>query len=236
MLMREEIAPSFYIEDHAVLVALIVKSAGESGRKAVMKGIAAYGRERGLRGAARCLADGEPLSLKNYMLYGEWADPRGWSASEVVALSPNYRTNMTRCGWCDTWKKYGLLEYGKAYCDCVDENLVYGFNPTLAFRMGEVMAHGGVACEFDWLGFVPADAAEAEAMAARRAELIPRVTRDFLYHCGHVFSTFGREIYLEFGLERGREILGRAMAEYERLFGREKREAVEAEARQNFLV
>ena len=78
---RHEAAKDFYIEDHAVLAALFVKSAmgkyEDSGEKAVLRAIAAYGRERGLRAAMRCRDRGEDLSMENYILYGEWDDPKG---------------------------------------------------------------------------------------------------------------------------------------------------------------
>ena len=239
MTKREATAERFYIDDHAVLFACLARRAeelaGERGTETIVRAIVVYGRERGLRGAMRCLADGEPLSGKNYILYGEWADPRGWSRSEVAATAPHYRTNMTVCGWCESWEKHGLLEYGRLYCDWVDANLVYGFNPALRLEMPKTLSRGEKCCTFDWLDCTFGSEAEAEAMAARRAELIPRVTKDFLYHCGHLLSTFRRELLLEFGLVKGEEIVGRALGDYGELFEEEKAQSVVQESRQNFL-
>jgi hypothetical protein len=197
-----------------------------------LRAIAVYGRERGLRAAMRCLNDKESLSMENYILYGEWHDQRGASKSEIAALVPNYRTNMTVCGWCDAWIGHGLLEYGRLYCDNVDENLVYGFNPELKLVMGKILSHGEGVCEFHWTG---CHFESASDVARRRKEKIPRVTRDFLYHCGHLESTFRREILVEFGLVKGDEIISSALGEYEKIFGAEKRSAIALEARQNFL-
>jgi hypothetical protein len=237
--IEKKIVANFYIDDHAILYGAIARSAielcGERGRETVVRGIAAYGRERGLRMAMRCLADDEPLSGKNYILYGEWADVRGWSKSEVTATVPNYRTNMVVCGWCDAWKKHGLIEYGKIYCDHADENLVYGFNPELVLKMGNVMSHHGGPCEFDWVSCVFENDDEANAMASRRAELIPRVTKDFLYHCGHLLSAFRREIMLALGLRKGNEIIEKALADYLAVCGVEKRKALLQESRRNYL-
>ncbi|MDL2264737.1 L-2-amino-thiazoline-4-carboxylic acid hydrolase [Synergistaceae bacterium OttesenSCG-928-I11] len=229
----------FYIDDHAVLFACLteraIKAFGNRGRMAVIEGVSIYCRERGLRMAMRCLADGEPLSGKNYVLYGEWADERGWSKSVRVATNPNLRTNMTVCGWCDTWKKYDLLKYGAVYCDWADENLVYGFNPELKLVMGNVMSRSDGPCEFDWVSCTFEDDAEAAAMAARRAELIPRVTKDFLYHTAHVLSAFRRVFLLSFGLVEGRALVDGALARYGELLGDEKIAALEEESRKNFL-
>lgn len=236
---RNEVIENFYIDDHAVLFACLaeraIKSFGNRGRMAVIEGVSIYCRERGLRMAMRCLADGEPLSGKNYVVYGEWVDVRGWSKSERVATSPNLRTNMTVCGWCDVWKKYDLLEYGAIYCDWADENLVYGFNPELKLVMGNVMSRLGGPCEFDWVSCTFEDDAEAGAMASRRAELIPRVTKDFLYHTGHLLSAFRRVFLLSFGLVEGGRLVQGALARYKELLGGEKIAVLEEESRKNFL-
>ncbi|MDR3280111.1 MAG: L-2-amino-thiazoline-4-carboxylic acid hydrolase [Synergistaceae bacterium] len=225
----------FYIEDHATLFALLAKNAIDGyseGRSATTQAIASYGRERGMRAAARCMADGLPLSMENYILYGEWADPRNGSRAEIAALEPNYKTNVSVCGWCEAWKKHGLLEYGKIYCDNADLNLVRGFNPDLELGMGGILSRGDAVCEFDWLGCKIED---TNKFALRRSELTPQVTRDFLYHCGHLLSTFRRVVYLELGLVAGRKIISRAMRDYENIFGAEKTIALSLESEKNFL-
>ena len=126
-------ASAFYIDDHALLYALAARAAeqrmGEPGRRAAEEAVVIYGRERGARCALRCLADGQPLTMENYLLYGEWVDDRGWSKGGVEAFSPVYRTRTTTCGWCESWRRTDLLDYGKGYCTFIDKNLVFGFNP-----------------------------------------------------------------------------------------------------------
>ena len=84
---RKEIAEQFYMEEHAVLYALLVKAArelyGDKGELANVEGTIQYGRERGRRMALRALKDGEDLSPKNYLLYSEWVDDRKWSKKDV---------------------------------------------------------------------------------------------------------------------------------------------------------
>lgn len=232
---RETAAKRFYIEDHAVLLALITRQAdidrGAEGREAVARSVEHYGRERGMRAAMRCLADGEPLSMGNYILYGEWDDPQKVSISEAV-FDPGYRTRVTTCGWCEAWKKHGLLEYGRVYCDSADENLVFGFNPALTLKMDKILSRGDECCSFDWIGCEFKDAEEA---SRKRKNLIARVTRDFLYHCGHVLSTFRREICFGLGIQKGEEIISRALSEYRKIFGALKKNALVQEAERNFF-
>ena len=228
---------SFYIDDHAVLYALLAKnvknSCGELSDKILEAAVTAYGKERGLRSAKRCLADGEELSGANFILYGEWADPRGLSKNETDTGNPWIKTRMTTCGWCEAWKKYNMLEDGKSYCSWVDASLLHGFNPALRLEMSKVLSHGDEWCEFDWLD---ADAAAAKSLPERRRELIPRVTKDFLYHSGHLLSVFRRELYFELGLLRGADIIKQALSDYGALFGDEKASAVLEESEQNFLT
>lgn len=229
----------FYIDDHALLYAYTAQSAdelaGEQGLEATIKAIVAYSRERGLRAAARCVLDGEPLSGKNYILYGEWFDPRAWAKSKITATTPYYKTTTTLCPWCDIWKESGLLKYGKLYCDWVDMNLLRGFNPDLRLEMPGIISHGAAGCEFEWLDCVFESEEEAASMESRRAELIPRVTKDFLYHCGHLLSAFRRELYLELGLLKGKAIIEAAVAKYEDRFGSDKAQEVVKESFQDFL-
>ena len=87
MYCRDCIAQEFYIEEHAILYALLVKCAkefyGEAGWDASIQGTILYGTERGQRMARRCLADGRRLTPNNYLLYTEWSDHLDWSSGTV---------------------------------------------------------------------------------------------------------------------------------------------------------
>jgi hypothetical protein len=233
---RETMAEKFYIDDHAVLLALMIRQAesvrGAEGRAAAVRGVKYYGRERGMRAAMRCIADGKPLSMGNYILYGEWDDPKGASKTETAAFEPNYRTRVTTCGWCETWKQYGLLAYGRVYCDNVDENLVFGFNPALTLKMDKILSHGDEYCLFDWIG---CEFEDAEEVSKKRKNLVPHVTRDFLYHCGHALSTFRREMCFVLGILAGEEITSQALFEYRKIFGVLKKNVLIEESAQNYF-
>ena len=63
---------------HALLFSCIAKAAidrlGERGKEAVVRGVVAYGEQRGRRMARRAEADGVKIDAKAYLLYGEWYD------------------------------------------------------------------------------------------------------------------------------------------------------------------
>jgi hypothetical protein len=240
MYFEGEDREQFYIEDHAALFGYIAQSAqkrfGEEGKSAIIKGIITYGRERGLRAALRCRRDKQELTMRNYRLYGEWWDPKGGSQSEIVSTSPSYRTNTLRCAWCETWKELDLLPYAKLYCEYVDKNLVFGFNPALTLEMGATLSGGGHVCEFNWVGYSEESPEEAQAFGEERKALIPRVTQDFLYHCGHVLHSFRHTLLLELGAVKGEAILLDTIHEYIARFGSQKIEMIIQESKQDFLT
>ena len=68
------------IENQAIIFALLSKytflGLGESGREraheVIQKGMIRYGRERGMRMAARARNNGDPVKLWTNQAYGEW--------------------------------------------------------------------------------------------------------------------------------------------------------------------
>jgi len=153
---RSIMAENFYIDDHALIYGLMGKYAealcGEAGMDALAKGTVQYAKERGLRMAKRCLADGRELSMQSYLLYAEWADTRGWTGIEVSGIVPKFLNHVEKCAWHIAWKQYDLMRYGAVYCTWVDKNLVKGFNPENEVVIDSVLTHGAPSCEFDWLG------------------------------------------------------------------------------------
>ncbi|MDL2307758.1 L-2-amino-thiazoline-4-carboxylic acid hydrolase [Desulfovibrio sp. OttesenSCG-928-C06] len=237
---RDKIAAKFYTDDHALLFALIARATlmavGESGMKAIESGVKMYGWERGLRYAMRCLKNGDDLSVANYMAYSELLDVKGWNRSVNVSLTPFYHFDTVACGWCDTWKKYNIQEYGKLYCNWIDVSLVHGFNPDIILELDPIMSHGSETCSFKWKNFAFKDEAEAAKVAEKRKQLLPGVGKDFLYHCGHLLAAMRRGIHYGLGAVAGDKILALAMSEYAAEFGQDKLDAIVQEANQDFLV
>ena len=227
------------MDDHAMLFAYLVKNAeevcGERGKEASIKGTILYGKERGLRMAMRCSADGRPLSPRNYLIYGEWFDDRKWSETEPGGLSP-FILNFNRCGWSDTWKKHGVEQYGAVYCDWVDEALVLGFNPENVLRIDTTRPRGGDICSFAFMGAEFDSADDVKKDGEIKAAIRSKSVKDFLYHTGHLLSAMRRSYLLELGLPKTKRIVRAALAEYAALFSEEKADAIVAESKQDFLV
>jgi hypothetical protein len=236
---RAEAAKEFYVDDHALLFAVLAKNileaAGKSrGLETLRQGVTEYGLERGLRYARRCLSNGDELNVAGYMAYSELVEPRGWNKSVTETLSP-YKFNTISCGWCATWKKHRLLEYGKHYCTWIDASLVRGFNPEIELELNPIMSHGHEQCSFTWKNFSFKSQAEADKAAELRRKLLPGVGRDFLYHCAHLLSTMRRAVYFASGAGVGQKIISGSLEEYAGVFGQGKTAAILKECNQDFL-
>ena len=229
----------FYIDDHALIYGLLGKYAEEQcaqgGVAALEKATIQYAKERGIRMAKRCLADGRELSMQSYLLYAEWADTKGWSDIEVSSVVPEFRNHVEKCGWYETWKKHGLMKYGAVYCSFVDKNLVKGFNPALEVEISAVLSHGAPACDFNWVAANFASELEFKALMEQKAAIAPRTVKDFLYHSGHILSALRRVFYTELGVGLTDKICAAALAEYESIMGSEKSNALLEAAKKDFF-
>ena len=209
------------IEHHAVLFALLAKYAvticGKRGEEAIQKGMIVYGNERGARMAANALARGDELTTMTSQAYGEWKPD--YEGQMEFGQEPTFQTYITKCAWCDAWKKHSLLEYGKLYCVNVDKAVYQGFRSDFVCTpMAAALSWGGSRCEFDW-GH-PISEEEAEELARKKKELGTSCMKDFNYHTSHLKNTIGRTLTEEFG-EDGKKAVELALEEYADIFGRE---------------
>ena len=214
------------IENQAMIFAFLCKytvlAHGETGREAIQEGMKRYGRERGARMAARAKANGDPVCLWTNQAYGEWKpDYPGQMEFGVVASEPTLVTYISKCAWCEAWKKYSILEYGREYCVNVDAAVYEGFGGD--FGCGAVctpvttaMSWGGDVCRFDW--GLPLTAEDQQKLADKKAELGTSAMKDFDFHTAHIFCAITDVIRRHFP-EDADEIIEKAVNDYIGLFG-----------------
>ena len=212
------------IENQAMIFAFLCKytvlAHGEEGRAVIQEGMKKYGRERGARMAARARANGDPVDLWTEQAYGEWKpDYPGQMEFGTVHTEPTFVTFISKCAWCEAWKKYDILEYGREYCVNVDAALYEGFNcGAVCTPLTTSMSWGGDRCDFDW--GKPLSEDEVRMIAEKKAELGTSAMRDFDYHTAHIYWTVSGEIRKGFP-DDADEIIARATADYIDLFGQE---------------
>ena len=212
------------IEHHAVLFALLSKYAmtlaGDEGKDAIQTGMIAYGRERGARMAANAAAHGDELTTMTSQVYGEWLpDYEGQMECGWLQTEPTFQTYVTKCAWCEAWKKHGLLAYGKYYCVNVDNAVYQGFRPDFSCHiLKDTLSFGGTRCEFDW-GH-PLTLEDVRNLEKRKAEIGTSCTKDFNFHTAHLLHTVGNKLKECLG-DVGEEAVQKAIDEYIQIFGQE---------------
>jgi hypothetical protein len=155
--------------------------------------------------ALRADADGERLSMANYLAYGEWsADPEE-SEQQMVEEGANVRMTVHRCPWHAAWAEDDLMAYGRLYCLEIDQALVRGFNPMLWLMVKRTRPNDGGSCEFLFHG--------VEERVPRRGRVMP-----WAYHLGHLYKTVGDVVVEELG-EGGREAIREALRAFAERYG-----------------
>lgn len=219
------------IEHQAVMFALLAKHAvllrGQEGKDSILRGMTIYGKERGSRMAGHARRRGDEINIMTNQAYGEWKpDFPGQMEFGQIRIQPTLQTYISRCAWCDAWKKHGLTEYGKLYCVNVDNAVYQGYQDQyVCTQITEPMSWGGTRCEFDW--GCPLTPEENEALAAKKQELGSSCMEDMTFHTAHILSAISRILLEDLG-EDGRTAVDRALADFTDLFGAACLEAVEA--------
>lgn len=218
------------IEHHAMMFAFLAKHAietcGEEGKQAILDGMTVYGKERGARMAARAIAHGDPLNTMTNQAYGEWKpDYDGQMQFGTLRTEPTLQTYISKCAWCEAWKKHDITEYGKLYCVNVDNAVYQGFRSDFVCTpTATSMSWGGEQCEFDWgYSLTPED---VEALAAKKKDLGTSCMKDFNFHTAHLKDTISKTLIEKLGTN-GQKAIDLALADYVDTFGQEYLDVLE---------
>lgn len=219
---------------HALLFSCIAKAAidrlGERGKEAVVRGVVAYGEQRGRRMARRAEADGVKIDAKAYLLYGEWYDKYKESDFSCTAYQPEVKMGCTVCPWCDAWEEAGMMEYGALYCSVVDAALARGFG--LELELISAKSLGGKECRFRFPGQAIDGAALAE-LKEQAAMLGLKAKMGWEYHDGHLYASLRQALVDSCG-EAGLQAAEAGLEDFGRMCGDKAADLVAANAEQDF--
>lgn len=212
---------------HAMLFALLAKETidafGEAGKRTITTGVNRYGEQRGHRMALRTLADGNPLDVENYLVYGEWEAFPGQMDLRFPAYFPQVSMQNYRCPWHTEWSKRGLEEYGRYYCRDVDSALARGYNG-MELKLVANRMLGDDCCDFIFTNCAVAPERMAE-FAQKRAQIGSKAKMPWEYHVGHLYRTM-KEVIVGAFQEKGEVAVARAMKCYLLEYGEEAHELV----------
>jgi hypothetical protein len=152
--------------------------------------------------------------------YGEWKpDYPGQMEFGQLQTQPTLQTYISKCAWCDAWKKHDILEYGKYYCVNVDNAVYQGFREDFVCTpTSKSLSWGGERCEFDW-GY-PLSDEENAILSQKKAELGTSCMKDFNFHTAHLKNTLSRVLTETLGKD-GEKAVSLALADYVDTFGQE---------------
>jgi len=216
---------------HALLFGWIAKAVieqiGEArGEAALRKAVQQYGNERGHRMALRASANREPLTMANYLAYGEWRSTPGNAHDvQVIEKKPDARVQMRKCPWYGAWKENGLVPYGRLYCLEIDKALVQGFNPGLRLDVNATQPDGADCCEFVYHGAT--FSLPSYLLLAYKKAIYPgkSAVMPWEYHLGHLFATLEKVLLAELS-EPGNKAVQAGLAEFTRWFGEPAAQAI----------
>lgn len=218
------------IEHHAMLFAYYSKYAielcGNKGKDAILAGMTTYGNERGKRMALNAKAHGDALTTMTNQAYGEWKpDYAGQMEFGQLCTEPTLQTYISKCAWCDAWKKHDILEYGKYYCVNVDNAVYQGYRSDfICTPTTTSLSWGGERCEFDW-GH-PLTEEENIQLTQKKLALGTSCMKDFNFHTAHLKHTISKTLIDTLG-EDGRKAVEFAHADFADTFGQEYLDALE---------
>ena len=143
--------------------------------------------------ALRAMRDEMPLDYNTYMAYGEiYATIPG--KTEMAGEYPDAETRVYSCAWHDTFWEMDLAECGLVYCKEIDRGIVRGFNPELLFEQKSVL-HNAPCCRLVF----------KNAALDNSVPVSGDAKKDWDYHCGHYYKTFGE--YVRTVFTDGEEII-----------------------------
>lgn len=158
-----------------------------------IKAVQKTAEQRGHRMALRAMRDEMPLDYNTYMAYGEiYATIPG--KTEMAGEYPDAETRVYSCAWHDTFWEMDLAECGLVYCKEIDRGIVRGFNPELLFEQKSVL-HNAPCCRLVF----------KNAALDNSVPVSGDAKKDWDYHCGHYYKTFGE--YVRTVFTDGEEII-----------------------------
>ena len=111
------------------------------------KSIETFGFERGKRVAQRVRDQGLPLSLKNWLIYGDIDSDRNFK-NEPDIVDGDLVVKVNECTFFQAAEEWGLGQYAHIYCKYVDYCILKGYNPEIVMTLEERQRTGKDYCLF----------------------------------------------------------------------------------------
>lgn len=127
----------------------VITQFGDEGRKAIGEAVKKFGEERGRKIAKLVKSLGKELTLTNFYIYGD-LDGGQITKSKLKIVDGNVEVLIRDCMFCNTSRDWDKLEYGKIYCEYVDQAIIKGYNPDIILEIPMTMTGGDNKCHFKY--------------------------------------------------------------------------------------
>jgi len=114
----------------SVAKAVIEELGPDKGEALLKKAIEEFDRARGRRIAGIVEGLGEPLTLKNWFIYGDM-DPRNSNPQPIDIVNGDYLMKTGECVLWNTAGEFGLRDFSQFFCKYADEAVLEGYNPDI---------------------------------------------------------------------------------------------------------
>ena len=168
------------IRHHAYLYAVLCKNilqfyGKEKGEEVIYGLTHSYGVRRGKR-----MKDNSQFNdINDFFINGEWKGQPGENISSLSYEKDQTSSTVTKCAWYDTWKEYGLLEYGTYYCHFIDKAICEGYDGGFTLDVPKALGYGDDECVFLW----SAEADQKKVEGSEKKHILP-----FDFHCKELLS------------------------------------------------
>jgi len=123
----------------------VINNFGDEGKKAIANAVKKFGAERGRRIANLVKSLGKELTLKNFFIYSD-LNTSETTKYKVKIIDGNLEITIRDCVFCNGCKEWDKLEYGKIYCEYIDESILKAYNPSLNFEITSILTKGDKKC------------------------------------------------------------------------------------------
>lgn len=136
---------NFFARIFCTLTEELISQFGEKGKETVINAVKKFGERRGREIAEIVKSLGKELTLKNYFIYSTF-DGEQTTKYKINLVNGNVELIIRKCVFCDGCKDWDKLEYGKLYCDYIDEAILKGYNPNLKIEVPKALTRGDKRC------------------------------------------------------------------------------------------
>lgn len=123
----------------------VITRFGEEGKIAIVESVKQFGKRRGKEIAELVIFKGKPLTLKNFMVYSTF-DSADTAKYKMNIIDGNVEVVIRSCIFCEGCEDWGKKEFGKIYCEFIDEAIMEGYNPDIKFELASSLTHGDKHC------------------------------------------------------------------------------------------